>query len=160
MSFHNILPWSKELLAKLAEEALHRFDKLGSRDLVVVKVDVLQHSIHPFDLRSLFTLLNDHHFRVLLLPPVLLGSPTLFKALEQTILVPPELDADLLQLLAGDHPVLALPVLGVRQMFCAQSVVMPVSSILKISLTEVTVGMDKPSTSGAQRSSCACSWNR
>ena len=92
----HILPWSKELLAKLTEEALHRFDKLGSRDLVVVKVDVLQHSIHSFDLRSLFTLLDDHHFRILLLLPVLLDSPTLFKALEQTILVPPELDADLL----------------------------------------------------------------
>ena len=117
----HILPRSKELLAKLAEEALHRFDKLGSRDLVVVKVDVLQHSIHSFDLRSLFTLLDDHHFRVLLLLPVLLGSPTLFEALEQTILVAPELDADLLQLFACDHPVLALPVLGVRQMFCAQS---------------------------------------
>ena len=117
----HILPWSKELLAKLTEEALHRFDKLGSRDLVVVKVDVLQHSIHPFDLRSLFILLDDHHFRILLLLPVLLGSPTLFEVLEQTILVPPELDADLLQLLAGDHPVLALPVLGVGQMFCAQS---------------------------------------
>ena len=117
----HILPWSKELLAKLTEEALHRFDKLGSRDLVVVKVDVLQHSIHPFDLRSLFTLLDDHHFRILLLLSVLLGSPTLFEALEQTILVPPELDADLFQLFAGDHPVLALPVLGVGQMFCAQS---------------------------------------
>ena len=116
----HILPWSKELLAKLTEEALHRFDKLGSRDLVVVKVDVLQHSIHPFDLRSLFIFLDDHHFRILLLS-VLLGSPTLFEALEQTILVPPELDADLPQLLAGDHPVLALSVLGVGQMFCAQS---------------------------------------
>ena len=117
----HILPWSKELLAKLTEEALHRFDKLGSRDLVVVKVDVLQHSIHPFDLRSLFILLDDHHFRILLLLSVLLGSTTLLETLEQTILVPPELDADLPQLLAGDHPVLALPVLGVRQMFCAQS---------------------------------------
>ena len=119
--YTHILPRSKELLAKLTEKALHRFDKLRSRDLVIIKVDVFQHSIHPFDFRSLFTLLDDHHVRILLLLPVLLGSPTLFETLEQTILIPPELDADLPQLLAGDHPVLALPVLGVGQMFCAQS---------------------------------------
>ena len=163
MIFTHILSRSEEFLAKLAEEPLDRFDKLSPRDVRVVQVDILQHSVHPLDLGSLLVLvlLDDHHLWV---PLALLGTATILEALEQAVLVPSQLDANLLELPAGDHSIFAvLLVLRIGQVLSAQSanaklkptnerkilpVIMPISSVLKISPAEVAVRVDEPGQYG------------
>ena len=147
----------------MAEETLDRFDELSPRDVGVVQVDILQHSVHPLDLGSLLVLvlLDDHHLWV---PLALLGIPTILEALEQAVLVPSQLDANLLELPAGDHSIFAvLLVLRIGQVLSAQSanaklkptnerkilpVIMPISSVLKISPAEVAVRVDEPGQHG------------
>ena len=116
----HFLSRSKEFLAQLAKETLDRFDKLSARNVRVVQVDILQHGVHPLDLGGLLVLLDDHHLWV---PLALLGIPTILQALEQAVLIPSQLGANLLELPAGDHSIFTIVVLVLRisQVLCAQS---------------------------------------
>ena len=89
---------------------------------------------------------------------------SIFQALEQVVLVTSKLDAQLLELLARHHAVFGVVlVLGVGEVLCTQSgmtkfakshfkveciqnlpVIMPVSSVLKVSFAEATVGVNEP----------------
>ena len=143
----------------MAKETLDRFDKFSPRDVGVVQVDILQHSVHSLNLSSLLlVLLDDHHLWV---PLALLGISAILQGLEQAVLIPSKLDANLLELPAGHYSVFAIVlVLRIGQVLCAQSgkakrshffqegyfllVVMPISSVLEISPAVVAVGVDEP----------------